>query len=65
MELLLSENGYSKGIYSGEWVKESWTIRITDKHIEAFDEFGKDFSNKYILVDNTLENLSKIIEEIG
>ena len=64
MILYFKNRGYSQVGNDYEFVKDSWTIRVTDEYIEAFDNIGKEYTNKYICVKNTEENLFEIVNDI-
>jgi hypothetical protein len=65
MELFFKNNGFSQGQFPNEWVKKQWTIRGDDNCIEAFEDFGNDYSNRYVILPNTEENLFLIIDTIN
>lgn len=64
MESYLRSMGFAKIHNKNEWVKGSWTIRIEDKNIEAFQDLKRKTNNKYILLANTEDNIKAVIEAI-
>lgn len=64
MKELLQQNGYVLGNNIGEWIKNSWTIRLDEDYIEAFQDLSDPSHNKYIIWPKDIKSLLFIIEEI-
>lgn len=65
MDLYLKNNGFAVIEPNKEYEKDSWTIRIEDTKIEAYQDLRKKNYNRYICLDNTEENLFSIVDAIA
>ena len=65
MELYMHNNGFETVEALKEYTKDSWTIRILEDKMEAFQDLGKKEYNKYVCLPNTEENLFLIVDTIN
>lgn len=63
MEKLLKQKGFSKVKNTNEWVRGTWTIRLFDKQVEAFQDMST-HNYKYVCLPLSEENLKDILEDI-
>ncbi len=64
MEEYLKSKGFAKIPSTNEWCKGSWTVRIIDRELEAFQDLKKKNNNRYILLNYSEENLKDLVEAI-
>lgn len=64
MEEKLFENGFREGIFPGEYVRGSWTIRLDSFYLEVFDDMQPDGTGSYFYGESSYENLEKVLEDI-
>lgn len=64
MEEYLQSMGFAKVNSSKEWRKGSWTVRVIDNELEAFQDLKKKTHNKYILLSYSENNLRDLVEAI-
>ena len=64
MTEILKKHGYREAEIANEWVKKSWTIRLFNDEIEAFNEPRINTPGLYFKGPKTLENLLDIIYDI-
>jgi hypothetical protein len=64
MKEVLEQNGYVLEDYSFDWIKGSWTIRLDEDYIEAFQDLTDPSNNKYLIWPKDIESLLFIIKEI-
>ena len=65
MELFMHNNGFKTVKANEEYTQDSWTIRILDDKIEAFQDMSTATYNRYVCLDNTEENLFLIVDTIN
>lgn len=63
MKKILEENGYVLNDIN-TWIKGSWTIRIDENYIEAFQDLSSPQNNNYIIWPKNIDSLIFILEEI-
>ena len=64
MKELLCQHGYVLEPNSSDWIKGTWTIRLDEKYIEAFQDLSDPSKDNYILWPKDIKSLAFIIDEI-
>lgn len=65
MDLYMRNNNFETVECCKEYTKGSWTIRISEDGIEAFQDLSAKDLDKYVCLENTEENLFTLVEVIN